>query len=189
MNKAILKECVTGPRVAEYLHQVKITRPSGTIEFTENREQLRVLEFSQFQLNPPLPFLKAVPFGSWDPVNGTLTINDDEFMWDGVLLAPGEAHMSVPESVCSYTCGAGEIYLKGDLKCCWDCYRCRNNQIATNNLTSCAECPTMTWPDKDTGYTSCRDIPPTYLTWDNTYGSILTALGSKYHDGNILTCA
>ncbi len=87
--------------------------------------------------------------------------------------------MSVPESVCSYPCGTGEIYLRGDLKCCWECYRCRDNQIAAENSTKCTACPNMMWPDEDTGFTSCIDISPTYLTWLNTYGIILTTLAGK----------
>ena len=62
-----------------------------------------------------------------------------------------------PESVCAKPCGAGEFYIQGELPCCWECSRCRDNEYVTENGTSCEVCDILTWPD-NISYTSCLQV-------------------------------
>ena len=70
----------------------------------------------------------------------------------------------LPESVCAKPCQAGEFYIPGELKCCWECRPCRGNEIVRDDFRGCIQCPVLTWPDQ-ANFTACVPIPPTYLHW------------------------
>ena len=66
--------------------------------------------------------------------------------------------------------------LQRELKCCWDCRRCRSNERLNAAITGCVTCDLLTWPD-DVNHTTCVRIEPTYLQWDDMIGIGLAILG------------
>ena len=78
-----------------------------------------------------------------------------------------DATDAMPESVCSHACRPGEFRIQLEQKCCWECRRCRSNEIVVANGTSCAECDVFYWPDTDNA-SLCLAIVPTSYTWRHT---------------------
>lgn len=71
---------------------------------------------------------------------------------------------AIPESVCSKPCQPGEYALQQELKCCWLCKKCRENERVLNG-TGCEICPPLTWPDDKT-FDICINIDATYLQFN-----------------------
>ena len=65
--------------------------------------------------------------------------------------------------------------LQRELKCCWDCRRCRSNERLNAAITGCVTCDLLTWPD-DVNHTTCVRIAPTYMRWDDPIGIGLAVL-------------
>ncbi|XP_074646592.1 metabotropic glutamate receptor-like [Tubulanus polymorphus] len=84
--------------------------------------------------------------------------------WTSIQHDQGEELSEIPTSVCSRECTAGEFKIQKELKCCWECRRCRNNEITILNFTTCDECPQFTWPDQKL-FTSCEPIQPYFMKW------------------------
>ena len=80
-----------------------------------------------------------------------------------------------PIQVCSLPCGPGQIYVAGEMRCCWTCHQCRVEEIVIMNHTSCEGCPVLHWP-KDKHQLECVEIIKTYLNWSDIYGLILAGL-------------
>ncbi len=51
----------------------------------------------------------------------------------------------------------------------------RVDEVVSEDGSTCVTCPELTWPDNDTGVT-CVPIEPTYLTWQDQYGIVLSSL-------------
>lgn len=83
----------------------------------------------------------------------------------------------VPTSVCSWPCEVGQIYIQGEVKCCWQCHTCRENEVVNANETHCTLCRKLTWPDPE-GRKTCLPIWPTFLQWVDPFGMGLTTLAS-----------
>lgn len=83
----------------------------------------------------------------------------------GAILPPPPVPVldkDTPVSVCSRVCGVGEYKIPKDQPCCWECQFCRDNEIVKPNQTGCQACPTFFWPERETNYTTCKEIVPDY---------------------------
>ena len=156
-----LKDCVRPENLRPYVREVGIVSERGVKRFNEEGEM--GLDFRIRQMQDEL-----VQVGIWRQQSGDIEWGR-ELRW----LSIGD----VPESVCAKPCQPGEFYIQGELPCCWDCHRCRDNEYVADNATTCKTCPNLSWPDSDSGYTTCVDIDATFLTWSDVYGIGLTILG------------
>lgn len=66
--------------------------------------------------------------------------------------------------ISEYAIFSGEYYVQLELRCCWDCRPCRQNEIVIANNTKCEQCEELYWPDEIT-YSECLPIVPTFLKW------------------------
>lgn len=99
------------------------------------------------------------PVGLWEKQTFGLFLNDDLY-WQEAQLA--YSYQGLPESVCAKPCQPGEFLIRQDVKCCWQCEKCRNNEIVTADGLSCRECPTLTWPNQE-DFLSCVVITPSFM--------------------------
>ena len=169
-DPSIAKDCVKAPLVNEYLKKVKIPSPKGTLSFNKRGEIIGEYTINQLQQGNQDTY-NLVSVGIWkeDPDNIYI---EEPFQW---YFGQGEEEVSFPESVCAKPCNPGEQYIQGELPCCWECYRCRDNEYLANNATLCVVCPYLTWPDNIT-FTTCLPIKETYLSWSDFYGIGLTIM-------------
>ena len=114
----------------------------------------------------------TIDVGSWDRLTRNLIINTTLLQW-----ADEQGNTKPPESVCAKPCGKGEVPSKRDGPCCWECSKCRDNEIVLDTLESCRECPQLMWPDP-VHLNTCQVIPPSYMHWYDPIASGLTALAS-----------
>ena len=147
-NKSLLNDCVSGARLLPFLKNTSLDSTYGHIEFDElgDGEGTYLIE----HLRNVDSVLTSVHVGQWDKKTQTLTMDQSLLDWTGP---------TTPESVCSHPCGPGEFRIPLDLPCCWECRKCRANEIISNN--SCKECPMYTWPDNSISF--CLEIPPVYF--------------------------
>lgn len=174
-NKELLKGCVTQPLVIEYLKKVVLNTEDGPIPFDANGALVQGYTVSQIFHDTPSKNTAFRKVGKW--TQGKLEIALDDLQWyptGGPMMGNDDIDLA-PESVCAKPCKPGEFQVQGELKCCWDCFKCRDNEYVTRNGTACSACEYLSWPDQDT-FLTCIDIEPSYLWWDDNYGIGLAAL-------------
>ena len=179
-NRKELRSCVKPELLANYLRKVNIDIPGVHIKFTDTQDNLRPIVIDQIQEDMNTKVMTQIRVAKYDLRSEDITIFEEKMQWPDEI--PDEEYnvQNVPESVCSYPCGIGEMYIKGEVPCCWECKRCRDNEIVTDNQTKCTICDELTWPEPVSNFTLCSVIPPTYLTWENVYAiglMLLAALG------------
>ena len=167
--------CVQENDLLSYLSNVNFEGVTGDIAFDKNRDILAKYEVTYVMKTRDM--IDEMVVGTWNMRNGSLNLKDDSLQWyvnssNEVLTKTTDEHLvttetselvtTVPESVCAKPCLAGEIYIFGELECCWECHRCFENQIVVDNETRCEACPDLMWPDNY--HASCQVISPVYLT-------------------------
>ena len=161
-DKSLLRSCVKGALLLGELLNTSTEGFLGPIRFDDKGDFLGSFEFVQFQWTPNN--VKRVVGAVWNRLAGTLNVSMERLRWFSYL---DDANISntLPESVCSRPCGTKEYYIQKELPCCWDCRRCRDNEILIGNKTGCKVCELLTWPD-DESATTCSPIEPTVLQWN-----------------------
>ncbi len=156
-DKSLLYGCVhRGDILLKYLKKVTFRGLTGIVQFDEQGDADGKYKISQLQKIGNRYIVKTVGF--WHKSSMSLDLTDDIY-WN-VVHEDGAA----PESLCSKPCSVGEYYVQLELKCCWECRLCRDNEIVVRNNTKCKECEELYWPDLNR--TVCLPIGPTYLKWD-----------------------
>ncbi|KAI8743672.1 metabotropic glutamate receptor 4 [Biomphalaria glabrata] len=216
-------DCIQNHSLLSYLRDVSFNGYSGPIRF--NSEGDVPGKYVIYQMtwdyatvpfdygNPASPLrmglvTKEVAF--YDIASEDVAYTSTNISWDHlkkvdrlVPLGDGELDKGIPESVCSRPCVVGEYKIQMELSCCWECRKCRENEKIINQNTSCEECPLFTWPDPQTGFTSCLNIPLTYPTLSQTltivqlflavFGLAITILASAmflhYRDSRVIKAA
>ena len=102
---------------------------------------------------------------------GRLHINDRILDW-GPYKWTYQEDAPFPYHRCSTPCPAAHFRVIGNPFCCWKCFACRKNEILVDNETSCVGCPEKKWP-VNANQIECIDIPRTFFTWGDIYGTIL----------------
>ncbi|CAH1780395.1 unnamed protein product [Owenia fusiformis] len=175
-NTALLDTCIKGPLFKQYLLNTNFTGVWGPIRFDKYGDILGRYSISQIQIGDDHQ-QHLVPIGIWDKQKDmNLDIHDSKLKWHHHK-DRNKLQNVYPESMCSYPCRPGEFYIKQELKCCWECRKCRTNEITINNASTCKECPIYKWPDQLTfGY--CVDIQLNYLLFSDSLGILMTVLSS-----------
>ncbi|CAH1779070.1 unnamed protein product [Owenia fusiformis] len=169
-NKTALRACITGPELWHYMRTASFTEASGTIGFDENGDLLGKYNIKQLQYDPMQGYnLRRV--GEFDVTSLSVHLLEAELDWYIKEV------VGVPDAVCSYPCGAGEFKIQLELKCCWECRKCRVNEITALNATTCHECPPFHWPNKDT-MEFCEAIEPDYINWNEPLAIVLVILAT-----------
>ena len=177
-KKHLLTACVTGARLLAYIRNISFTGYTGKVGFDSNGDGLSGYDIAQWQhISTNVFGYKKV--GSWDRQTSTLSL-DGRLQWSGIAQGNGKVRVSAmesPESVCAKPCMPGEHYIQGELKCCWECRPCRENERVREDVQGCVLCPLLTWPDQ-VNFTTCESIPATFLRWLDPISLGLLALAS-----------
>ena len=162
MPTSALRSCIKGDQYLNYMKQVDFEGKIGNIKLEPEGDFL-IGEYKILNVRPDGSSgqnrMKSHKVGRWDARKSELYVKDTEIYWG----LPQE-HGQVPESWCGQKCVAGEIYFYHKGTCCWECRRCKSNEITTTNDTKCTDCPLFSWPNQDT-FRTCHAIPPEYLFW------------------------
>ncbi|CAH1780392.1 unnamed protein product [Owenia fusiformis] len=172
-DTTLLDTCIKGPIFKWYLLNSNFTGNWGRIRFDTFGDILGRYLITQIQNDRQRE--GVVQIGMWDKqMQVNLKINDSNLKWHHHT-DHNKLQNVYPESMCSYPCQPGEFYIKQELKCCWECRKCRTNEITTNNASTCKECPIYKWPDQLTfGY--CVDIPSNYLQYKDSLAILMSTL-------------
>ena len=178
-----VRSCVTGPTLLKELRQVSFDGYSGNVKFDDNGDRLGIFEIKQF-IHADEHTYEVVAL--WDKKATRFDVYHERIKWKP--FQNQEAFESFPQSVCSVECSSHEYFVRGDLPCCWECRRCRDNEFLINNRSACQACESTTWPDDVTG-TSCQPITPDYLRWSDVTSMVLAVLASVGLVSNLCTSA
>ncbi len=160
-----LKECVKGPLLLSYIRNVTFDGYVQPIKFDEYGD----LEggYDLIQLQDDKGEFGNVKVGTWDRESG-IHVHNDLVKWyskdDKQLLSVTDEAW---QSVCAIPCGKGEFYIQGELPCCWECQRCRDNEILSKDHQGCESCMEFTWPDQ-INFTTCEYLLPNCMMWDDS---------------------
>ena len=169
-DKSLLSSCIVRHEILPFLYNVSFPISTGEmLSFDENGDAEGKYQINQIQIMEDKS-ITQVPVGFWDKLTYSLSI-DKALFWSREQLA----NNTFPESVCSKPCRTGEFLVQLELKCCWECRKCRDNEIVIRNGSACSECPLLTWPDQ-VDFLTCEPIEPTYLQWSEPQAVTCLAL-------------
>ncbi|KAI0229622.1 Metabotropic glutamate receptor 5 [Lamellibrachia satsuma] len=172
-NRTMLKHCANGPRLLRYIRNVSFEGYSAkTVSFDDNGDLIGGYLIKQVRLTANGEYTHDV-IGRWNRNSAGVELNVSQIQWNAKTTSDNSS--VIPESVCAKPCAVGEYYIQRELKCCWDCRRCRSNERLNAAITGCVTCDMLTWPD-DVNHTSCVHIAPTYMRWDDPIGIGLAVL-------------
>ena len=84
--------------------------------------------------------------------------------------------ISVPNSVCSLPCAAGQYRQYHELNtCCWHCTACFIDEYVFNQ-TYCMKCPKGFVPNEDKS--GCNKLPVEYMKWDSPWTIVPASFAS-----------
>ena len=118
-------------------------------------------QINQHQLTADGKLINKI-VGIWDKYTSSLHLSGD-LIWSEGQLTNSDSSDS-PTSVCSKPCNPGEFLVQLDLKCCWECRKCRQNEVVIRNGSACEECELLTWPNQE-HFVTCDPIEPSFLHW------------------------
>ncbi|CAH1780394.1 unnamed protein product [Owenia fusiformis] len=172
---SLLEDCIKGPLFKQYLVNVNFMGSWGPINFDQNGDILGRYSISQIQNDPDQQQQHVVRIGIWDKhMDINLDVNNATLKWHHHT-DHNKLQNVYPESMCSYPCRPGEFYIKQELKCCWECRKCRTNEITINNASTCKECPIYKWPDQVV-FENCVEIQLSYLLFTDILAIVMTSL-------------
>ena len=175
-NSVLLRCCVRGSKIREKLLNMAFNGSTGPVKFDDHGNLLGDYVINQFiKTNGEY---KVQNLGRWvgsedqvDLYNNTIWYvhtNDD-----------------ILKSICSDPCDKGYVYIQKELPCCWECLKCRENEIMDENATVCTHCPIFFWPNQE-NFLVCEPIVPTYIRSSDAYGITLSIIPTA---GIIITIA
>ena len=166
LNASLARPCVDGKTLLTYIRNVSFEGITGPVKLTSTGDNMGVYMIRQFRKSGS-DQLSWEQVGWWYKSNDTLLLNSSEIQWADEDV--------IPTSLCSTPCQIGEITIYKDVSCCWDCYRCRDNEIIDQNATRCKRCPDFTWPDSET-FSNCEAVDPQYMKVDHVIAVCLIVL-------------
>lgn len=133
---------------------------TGRILIDENGDRISTYYFFQVNALSDEQEISKGPFktelvGSFSPLYETF-IPEKNLTWKNHWVSSDQTS---PQSICSSPCGHKHAEIHQENVCCWICQACRNNEYVTDGRTHCKTCSLYTWPDANTNWTSCKDIP------------------------------
>ena len=163
LDKSSLRTCIKGPDLLKQVRSSLSMGYTGKIHFDENGDGIKDYEIRQRQPDGKGGY-ETVVIGQWLSEEKNLVLDMETVKWFTLNTTLHPIATQLPESVCAKPCQAGEFYIPEELKCCWECRPCRDNEIVRDDFRGCIQCPVLTWPDQ-VNFTACVPIPPTYLHW------------------------
>ena len=163
LNKSSLRTCIRGPDLLKVIRGSSFIGYAGKIQFDEHGDGITDYDIRQRQADGKGGY-QTVVIGRWLGEEKKLVLDMETVKWFTLNKTLHPSETQLPESVCAKPCQAGEFYIPGELKCCWECRPCRDNEIVRDDFRGCIQCPVLTWPDQ-ASFTACVPIPPTYLHW------------------------
>ncbi|XP_035282275.1 metabotropic glutamate receptor 8 isoform X1 [Anguilla anguilla] len=151
---------IDGKELLTHIRAVNFNGSAGTpVVFNENGDAPGRYDIFQYQItNRSTAEYKVI--GHW---TNQLHLNMESMRW-----ASGDP--TVPSSVCSMPCKAGERkkVVKG-VPCCWHCERCEGYHFQAGEFT-CELCPYEQRPDQNR--TGCQPIPIIKLEWHSPWAVV-----------------
>uniref|UniRef100_A0A8D3DC10 Glutamate metabotropic receptor 8 n=1 Tax=Scophthalmus maximus TaxID=52904 RepID=A0A8D3DC10_SCOMX len=151
---------IDGKELLSHIRAVNFNGSAGTpVVFNENGDAPGRYDIFQYQItNRSTAEYRVI--GSW---TNKLNLKVDAMRW-----RTGDP--SLPASVCSIPCRAGERkkVVKG-VPCCWHCERCEGYHYQASEFT-CELCPYEMRPD--TNRTGCVPIPIIKLEWHSPWAVV-----------------
>ena len=163
LDKSSLRTCIKGPDLLKLVRSSSFMGYSGKVQFDEHGDGMKDYDIWQRQADGKGGY-ETVVIGQWLSEEKNLVLDMETVKWFTLNTTLHPIATQLPESVCAKPCQAGEFYIPGELKCCWECRPCRDNEIVRDDFRGCIQCPVLTWPDQ-ANFTACVPIPPTYLHW------------------------
>ncbi|XP_054480369.1 glutamate receptor, metabotropic 8a [Anoplopoma fimbria] len=151
---------IDGKELLSYIRAVNFNGSAGTpVVFNENGDAPGRYDIFQYQINNRSTAEYRV-IGSW---TNKLHLKVEAMRWK-------KGDPSLPPSVCSIPCRAGERkkVVKG-VPCCWHCERCEGYHYQASEFT-CELCPYEMRPD--TNRTGCVPIPIIKLEWHSPWAIV-----------------
>ncbi|XP_077450476.1 metabotropic glutamate receptor 8 isoform X1 [Stigmatopora argus] len=151
---------IDGKELLGHIRAVNFNGSAGTpVVFNENGDAPGRYDIFQYQINNRSTAEYKV-IGSW---TNKLHLKVDAMRWR-------TGDLSLPASVCSLPCRAGERkkVVKG-VPCCWHCERCEGYNYQASEFT-CELCPYEMRPDANR--TGCVAIPIIKLEWHSPWAVV-----------------
>ena len=178
VDKTLLNTCVSGRLYLSYIRKARFAGVSGDIELDEKGDMIGGYKINHVRETVAgNNDFEITYLGTWSRKESRLLIDDSNLQWFTRINRTTLPYSSIPESVCAKPCAPGEFYVQGELVCCWECRRCRDNERVRDDARGCLTCPENTWPEQ-TNFTLCEPIPPTYMTWLDPIGLSLVILAA-----------
>ena len=175
-NKSYLPDCVTGPRLLPLLLNTTFKGTGGRVQFDKNGDFVGWYVIKQSVHDA----VGSSSVGMWDKQTESITINADAFKWhmfNNRTCSTQSGLCVIPESVCSKPCKKKEYFIQKELPCCWECRKCRENEILVDNKTACRPCRHFTWPDEASA-TECQHIEPEIMAWSSSSSITLASFAT-----------
>ncbi|XP_072266158.1 G-protein coupled receptor family C group 6 member A-like [Pyxicephalus adspersus] len=163
------KELQVSPRklLAE-LKKNKFTYNGESFNFNSSGEILRNYNLHNWHFTNN--FVKKVTVGQYDTVHQIIKINQSLLVWNNV-------NSSIPFSNCTKTCKPGYFKKHSFISCCYDCIACANNTYSPMpDMTECYRCPDNQWASN--GSSKCENKTFRYLEWDDPFAITLLTFAS-----------
>ena len=173
-DKYALRRCIKGRALRDHIRNVSFQGYHGVVRFDSKGDGYGTYNIIQLHGgNGQDGRQRYRHVASWSTGDANLDINSSLLQWTnkdkwGNLVRS----RVIPESLCSRPCLPGEFLIPQELKCCWECRRCRNNEVITNNATRCTQCPLFMWPNQAT-FLTCENIAPYFMKWEHTAAVLL----------------
>jgi metabotropic glutamate receptor 2/3/metabotropic glutamate receptor 6/7/8 len=156
-DKTLLKDCVNGSMVKEYLYNTTFKGYLEEMKINQDGDGMGQYELLQrIRIGSTIAKVKV---GVWDALTTSLNFAKN-VTWNTEIMLGDKR---VPESVCSKPCDPGYFRLLSDSPCCWVCKKCRSNEVVTVNGSACDVCPETTWPNNFNN--TCDEIEVTVPRW------------------------
>ena len=163
LDKSILDDCVQGSDLLKFVRKTNFIGYSGKKQINEHGEGMVNYAIKQVQ-GDSYEGYKSELVGQWLRNEEMLNLKTKKIKWYFLNQTFNRFSDYLPESVCAKPCQVGEFYVQGDLKCCWECRHCRENERIRDDNEGCLTCPYLTWPNQE-NFTSCESIPPAFMKW------------------------
>ena len=163
LDKSFLRTCIKGPDLLKIVRNSSFIGYAGKVQFDKHGDGIKDYDIWQRQADGKGGY-ETVVIGQWLYEERKLLLNMETVKWFTHNTTLHPIATQLPESVCAKPCQVGEFNIPGELKCCWECRPCRDNEIVRDDFRGCIQCPVLTWPDQ-ANFTACVPIPPTYLHW------------------------
>ena len=144
---------INGSTVLQSLYDTQFEGSVGEIEFDKSGDVLGKYVIKHLTKETDHSY-KIVNVGRWSRIDEKIVLGHSKLTWS-------MNSAQTPESICSKPCETGQYFTYQDVKCCWICRDCRENEILSAKRNSCSPCPPFTWPDNERK--RCGHVDPVHI--------------------------